>query len=127
MKLLLDTNIILKSALNQLSEKAVSYIIDESNELFFSPISILEVVIKRSGGDKLQRLQPRELLRNLRGNGYTSLPFTNEHALATEQLPLIHKDPFDRILISQAQEEGMTFITTDALLAEYPGSIILVK
>ena len=51
----------------------------------------------------------------------------SEHALAVENLPLLHKDPFDRILIAQSIVEGILFLTSDSIVSQYPGSIRLVK
>jgi len=56
-------------------------------------------------------------------NDYIELAITSEHALATDSLPPIHKDPFDRILIAQATIEGIILLTVDPLVAQYPGPI----
>lgn len=56
-------------------------------------------------------------------NGYNDLPITSEHAVAIDTLPTIHKDPFDRILVAQAMVEGITLLTSDPLLARYPGAV----
>jgi PIN domain nuclease of toxin-antitoxin system len=56
-------------------------------------------------------------------NGYGELSIASEHVVASEGLPPIHKDPFDRILVAQATMEGITLITNDVLLAQYPGPI----
>jgi len=56
-------------------------------------------------------------------NGYCELPIISDHVVAIDMLPLIHKDPFDRILVSQAIVEGVTLLTTDSLLMRYPGPI----
>ncbi|WP_352645682.1 type II toxin-antitoxin system VapC family toxin [Mesorhizobium sp. M0408] len=56
-------------------------------------------------------------------NGYPELPITGEHAVAVEGLPPIHKDPFDRILIAQSIVEGITLLTVDDLVAQYPGPV----
>jgi len=55
--------------------------------------------------------------------GYQELPIRSEHAVAVSDLPPIHKDPFDRILIAQSLVEGMTLLTSDPVVARYPGSI----
>jgi PIN domain nuclease of toxin-antitoxin system len=56
-------------------------------------------------------------------NGYDELPITGEHAVALDNLPPIHKDPFDRILIAQAMVEGITLLIADPLVAQYPAPI----
>jgi len=56
-------------------------------------------------------------------HGYTELPVTSEHAVGIDSLPNLHKDPFDRILLSQTFIEGITLLTADAQLARYPGPV----
>jgi PIN domain nuclease of toxin-antitoxin system len=56
-------------------------------------------------------------------NGYNELPIGSEHAVAIDGLPLLHKDPFDRILIAQALVEGIILLTMDPLVAQYPGPV----
>ena len=64
-----------------------------------------------------------ELRRGLLDNGYSELSIISDHVVATESLPPIHKDPFDRVLVAQATVEGVTLLTTDSLVAQYPGPI----
>jgi PIN domain nuclease of toxin-antitoxin system len=66
------------------------------------------------------------LRRGLVDNGWEELPVWSRHAVAVETLPAIHKDPFDRILVAQAAVEGLTLLTTDPRVAEYPGPVRLV-
>ena len=68
-------------------------------------------------------VEPRVLHRELLANGYEELAVTGAHAIAIDLLPSIHKDPFDRILIAQAQVEGMTLLTADEVVGRYPGPI----
>ncbi len=63
------------------------------------------------------------LRRGLLDNGYDELTITSEHALAVDQLPQIHKDPFDRILVAQSRVEGITLLTADPVVAQYSASI----
>ena len=63
------------------------------------------------------------LHRELLANGYAEVAVTGAHAIAVGLLPSIHKDPFDRILIAQAQVEGMTLLTADEVVGRYPGPI----
>lgn len=125
MKLLLDTHLLLwaAGAPEQLSEASRGLIADPGNALFYSAASLWEVAIKRSLGRADFRVEPRVLRRGLRDNGYAELPITGEHAVACEGLPPLHKDPFDRILISQALTEGITLLTSDVIVARYPGPI----
>jgi hypothetical protein len=72
------------------------------------------------------RVDARVLRRGLIDNGYRKLPILSEHAVAIDALPPIHKDPFDRMLIAQATVEGITLLTDDATVAQYPGPVQLV-
>ncbi|GFE79143.1 twitching motility protein PilT [Steroidobacter agaridevorans] len=128
MKLLLDTHILLWAAgrPDRLPQSARDLIAAPENELFFSAANLWEVVIKRSLGRDDFKVDPRVLRRALLDNGYSELPIGSEHVVAVDSLPPIHKDPFDRILVAQASIEGITLLTADHALAEYPGSVRLV-
>jgi PIN domain nuclease of toxin-antitoxin system len=108
---------------HRLSKVALSLLTDIDNELFFSPLSIWEVSIKGALGRKDFRFDPAMLRRNLLNNGYTELPVTSDHAIAVQNLPPLHKDPIDRLLIAQATIEGITLLTSDRQVAKYPGPI----
>ena len=125
MKLLLDTHLLLWAAgePGKLPRAAKKLLSDPNNDLLFSAASLWEITIKRSLGRSDFRVEPRLLRRGLLDNGYLELPITSEHALATETLPSVHKDPFDRILVAQAMLEGITLLTVDSLVAKYPGPI----
>lgn len=125
MKILLDTHLLLWAAGEhaKLPRTARSLIGDSRNELIFSAASLWEVAIKRSLARSDFRVDVRLLRRGLHDNGYTELPILSDHVVAIESLPAIHKDPFDRILIAQATVEGITLLTTDSLVAQYPGPI----
>jgi PIN domain nuclease of toxin-antitoxin system len=124
-KLLLDTHLLLWAAgePDRLPLAALAEIEDPSHELLFSSASLWEVAIKRGLGRDDFTVDPRLLRRGLFDNGYHELPITSEHAVTVYGLPAIHKDPFDRILIAQATVEGITLLTTDDLIARYPGPI----
>ena len=91
--------------------------------LFFSVASIWEVGIKNSLGRKDFHVDVHVLRRSLLDNGYHELYICSEHAVAINDLPALHKDPFDRILIAQALIEGIILLTVDTMVAEYPGPI----
>jgi PIN domain nuclease of toxin-antitoxin system len=93
------------------------------NELLFSAASLWEVAIKRGLGREDFKVDVRLLRRGLLDNGYSELPIISDHVVATESLPPIHKDPFDRVLVAQATVEGVTLLTIDSLVAQYPGPI----
>jgi len=128
MKLLLDTHLILWAAgdVKKLSVAARALIEIPENELFFSAASLWEVAIKNGLGRDDFQVNCRVLRRELLDNGYVELSITSAHTLELDSLPSIHKDPFDRILIAQSMAEGITLLTSDPIVAQYPGSIRLV-
>jgi PIN domain nuclease of toxin-antitoxin system len=125
MKLIPDTHILMWAAANpdRLSRTAVSLLDDSLNQLFFSALSIWEVTIKSALSKKDFDADARLLRRGLLDSGYSEIPVTSDHAIAVYNLPPIHKDPFDRLLIAQATVEGITLLTADAKIAQYPGPI----
>lgn len=128
MNLLLDTHILLWAAAgsNKLSAQAVEMINEPTNRLYFSAASIWEVVIKNSLQREDFRADPHLLRRGLVDNGYAELAITASHTLGVAHLPPIHKDPFDRLLVAQAEAEGFLLLTADALVAQYQGPIRLI-
>ena len=127
MKILLDTHVLLWIAGDTLPQSASSLILEPSNELFFSPASLWEVVIKRGLGRADFDVDPNLLYRGLLENGYKELDITAQHALLTGTLPMLHKDPFDRILLAQSIAEGISLLTSDSIMVKYPAPVILVK
>ena len=125
MKFLLDTQLILWLTITpeRLSAAARDIIEDRSNELSFSAISIWEVAIKRSLDRADFQVDPRELRSVLIEEAYRELPFTSLHAIGTEALPPVHRDPFDRALLAQAAQEGLTLLTSDRELGRYAGTL----
>ena len=125
MKLLLDTHLLLWAAgkPKRLPAAARKLINDPRNELLFSAASLWEITIKRSLGREDFRVDPRLLRRGLLDNGYVELAITGEHTIAVDSLPALHKDPFDRLLVAQSMVESVTLLTSDPLLAQYPGPI----
>ncbi|MFI4955626.1 MAG: type II toxin-antitoxin system VapC family toxin [Gammaproteobacteria bacterium] len=125
MKLILDTHLLLWAAgqSHKLSDVALKMINDPDNELFFSSASLWEITIKNGLGREDLHVNPHLLRRSLLDNDYHELPITSEHAVGTDSLPPIHKDPFDRIIIAQAIAEGFELLTADAIVAQYPGPI----
>lgn len=125
MKFLLDTHLLLWAAgePKRLSKAVRSLLEDTDNELLFSAASLWEVAIKSALGRKDFRVEVRLLRRGLLDNGYSELPIVSDHVVAIESLPPIHKDPFDRVLVAQATVEGITLLTNDPVVAQYPGTI----
>lgn len=122
MKLLLDTHCWLWwfAQPERLSEDAIAQIADETNELWFSVASIWEIGIKVAIG-KLQLPEPIDTYISTRmvNLGARFLEITAPHALQAAVLPLHHRDPFDRMLIAQAQIEGMTLVSADPIFQQY--------
>ncbi|HVY02023.1 MAG TPA: type II toxin-antitoxin system VapC family toxin [Caulobacterales bacterium] len=125
MNLLLDTHVLLwaAGAPEKLSKAAREMLEDGGAVLWFSAASIWEVAIKSSLGREDFRAEPRRLRRGLLDNGWRELAISSEHAAATVNLPPLHRDPFDRILVAQAQVEGLTLVTADELVAQYDRGI----
>ncbi|HEY8054870.1 MAG TPA: type II toxin-antitoxin system VapC family toxin [Terriglobales bacterium] len=128
MRLLPDTHLLLWGAVapERLSALARRLISDEQHELFYSAASLWEVAIKIALGKRDFTTGPAHLRERLLANGYQELPVTGRHAVAVAGLPLIHKDPFDRLLVAQALVEDITLLTVDARLARYPAPVRLV-
>jgi PIN domain nuclease of toxin-antitoxin system len=123
--LLVDTHLLLWAAgqPQKLSKKARRFLEDAGSQLWFSAASLWEVAIKHALGREDFHIEPQRLRRALIDNGWHELAISGEHALATLNLPPIHKDPFDRMLIAQAHVEGVILATSDEVVARYPGQI----
>lgn len=122
MRLLLDTHTFLWWIDNDphLSTKARALISDSNNELYFSAASGWEIAIKARIGklampDNLEQF----IIEQLVLNQFTVLPIQLTHALHVYTLPLLHRDPFDRILVAQSQVEDLLLLTNDALIQQY--------
>ena len=118
MRLLLDTHALLWTLRNDpaLGPSARHAIASKRNEVFVSAVSVWEIAIKRAR----ERLDvPNHLLEEITEIGLRELPITSFHAEQAGALPLIHRDPFDRMLIAQAQAEGLILVTADAAIARY--------
>lgn len=128
MKLLLDTNLLLWAAAapERLSPRAVARLEAPGDRLVFSAASLWEVAIKAGLGRSDFTVDPRRLRQGLIDNGYEELAVTGAHAAALVDLPSIHKDPFDRILIAQAKVEDLCFLTVDSTLASYGAPVKVV-
>ncbi|MCL5284145.1 MAG: type II toxin-antitoxin system VapC family toxin [Nitrospirae bacterium] len=129
MRWLLDTQLLLWTAgvPERLPVSIRPILEDRANILMFSAASLWEVVIKRSLGRRDFQVDPHVLRRGLLDNGYQELDILGPHILRLDGLPMIHKDPFDRILVAQAIVEGLTLVTTDTTLSQYPGPILHVS
>ena len=119
MRLLLDTNTLIwwwEDDRPRLGPQTQALIGDAANEIFISVATIWEMAIKRAIG-KLET--PADLAAAVRQSGFIELPITFRYAEMAGRLPLLHRDPFDRMLVAQAQAESLTLITVDASIARY--------
>ncbi len=115
---LLDTHILLwwLSDDKKLTKKVREVIANPNNDIVVSSVSVWEIIIKKS----LNKLEcPDNLKEILDKSNFVLLPMTVDHALSVEHLPIIHNDPFDRLLISQCYSEDLIFITEDKIIPQY--------
>jgi PIN domain nuclease of toxin-antitoxin system len=121
-KALLDTHVFLWSLLGdeRLSARARTLLEDTRNEVYFSAASAFEIALKVTKG-RLELPEPPETLipSRLATFAYEALPIGVDHAVRAAQLPPIHADPWDRLLIAQAQLEGLPIISADPVVAQY--------
>jgi len=106
---------------SQLRTETVAAIEDPDNDVAISPVSPWEIEIKRRAG----RLHAGEgVVAEIARAGFTSLPISLEHGVAAARLPLHHRDPFDRMLVAQAQLDGLTIVTSDEKIARYQVAVL---
>jgi PIN domain nuclease of toxin-antitoxin system len=123
MSLLLDTHVVLW----WLSDDPTLAVeikdrLDHEPDVYVSPATIWEIAIKQSIG-KLDK--PADLPERVRDSGFRHLNITAEHGIVAGRLPLIHRDPFDRMLIAQAQVEHLTLVTRDAEIPKYNVDVLV--
>lgn len=120
MRLLLDTHVCVWSAIRptNLSSSAAEALRDPHNEIFVSAVSAYEIEYKRAR-DALLQLLPTEIDDAVRLQGLAWLPITSQHCTIAARLPQHHRDPWDRILVAQAMQEGLQLVTVDHKLANY--------
>jgi PIN domain nuclease of toxin-antitoxin system len=121
MGLLLDTHVVLwwlsddPTLATELKDR-----LDHEPDVYVSAATIWEVAIKQSIG----KLKPDDLPERVRDSGFRQMDITAEHGIAAARLPLLHRDPFDRMLIAQAKTEHLTLVTRDAEIAKYDLEIL---
>jgi PIN domain nuclease of toxin-antitoxin system len=122
MKYLVDTSVLIHSLISRpkLNDRALSLLADDSSELYLSAVSSWEMAIKVGTGKLSLPGRPSQIVtRAMRTMSLQPLDITHVHALAVEDLPNYHRDPFDRMLIAQANTEGLVLLTADRVFEKY--------
>ncbi|GAB3200488.1 hypothetical protein GCM10027062_20210 [Nocardioides hungaricus] len=96
-------------------------IADPDHDAFVSAVSIAEIAVKKSIG---RLVVDDDFGQGIEGDGFIELPLTAAHGGRVASLPLLHRDPFDRMLVAQAQVEGATLITVDEMVKQYDVSTL---
>ncbi len=125
MRLLLDTHVLVWAAMapRRLSERARDAIQDGTNERLVSVLSIYEVLYKREASPDLAAL-PEDLHELTDPLLFSWLEINDRHAETAAQLPRLHRDPWDRIIVAQALNERLTLVTADNALSAYGAPIL---
>lgn len=124
MNFLLDTHTMLWWLNNDpdLSDNAYKVISDGKNMIFVSAASIWEIRIKEALG---KLIIPKNFKEKVKEQSFEMLSITTEHAHEISGLPLLHRDPFDRMLIAQARYERLTIISRDPIIKKYKVPVII--
>ncbi|WP_030491532.1 type II toxin-antitoxin system VapC family toxin [Micromonospora chokoriensis] len=123
MRLLLDTHVVLWWLTDDpVLATDIKDRIDTEPDVYLSPVTLWEVAIKQSLG---KLAGPADLAERLRDAELRELPIHHDHAIAAGRLPLIHRDPFDRMLVAQALHEGLTLVTRDDRIQKYDVPILV--
>jgi len=126
---LLDTNILLAATIapERLPSEVADSLRDPLNAVFFSAASIWEIAVKRSLNREGFDFFPEDIHRLALETGFTELPVRAEHCYALARLPWHHRDPFDRLLVSQAQALPAHLLTSDDMLPRYSDLVRLIS
>ncbi len=118
LRLLLDTHVFVwcLADVEKLSRVAHAAIVDSANDVFVSAITGWEIAVKRAKG---RITAPDNLSATIEEKGFTHLPLSFHHAEHAGNLPMHHRDAFDRFLVAQAQVEGLILVTRDAHIQRY--------
>ena len=118
MRILLDTHIVLWAlhAPEKLTQKQIYALTNPANQIFVSSMSIAELMIKCSIGKLTVNADLLDLIQQM---GFDYLDYTPKDALALKDLPYIHRDPFDRMLMTQAKQQRCVFMSNDAIIQQY--------
>lgn len=126
MKGILDTHTFIwwDSDPSKLSGPALAFIQDPTNLIYLSVASVWEIVINQQLGKLTATMPLQARVAQQQANGLLILPATLDHVLAVQTLPTAHKDPFDRLLIAQANVEGAALLSGDAIFSQYAVTIV---
>lgn len=129
MRLLLDTHILIwaLSDPSRLSPAARDLLEDTGNDIFFSAASIWEIAIKARLGRLTFNHRPGHVTRTALATGFEELPIRSDAAEKVEELPLLHRDPFDRLLVAQALCGPLRLVTADTQIVPYTDLVMLVS
>jgi PIN domain nuclease of toxin-antitoxin system len=124
MKLLLDTQALLwwLAESHQLGRVARSILADGGNTVYVSAVSVWEMEIKRALG---KLCAPDNIEETMEAERFLELPVRIAHTTALRDLPSVHRDPFDRLLVAQARVEGLSLVTSDPVFERYGVSLIV--
>lgn len=125
---LVDTHVLIWLAVEspRLSEGVRDLLTDPDNTIYFSAIAIFEIAVKQQLSKINFKVDASAIRRMMIDKGYVELVVDGIHAAFVGTMPLLHKDPFDRLLVAQANVEGITLITADERIARYPGPILKI-
>ncbi len=128
MKILLDTNVALWAIIDdpRLGPRATALISDPGNAVCVSAVNLWEIAIKHALRREKMPVSGTEARRYFDQSGYLILSLGPDHVLGVERLPRIHSDPFDRLLVAQAIEEGCRLLTRDSVLPRYSDLVLAV-
>ena len=128
MRVILDTHIMIWAiqGTSRLSQSVRDIINDDNNDVYFSTVSLIEISIKRKAHPEDMPFDAREARKLFVENGYEELPMDSSHAETMDDLPLLHRDPFDRMLLAQAKAEGFKVVSHDNRFSAYGDFVIAV-
>jgi PIN domain nuclease of toxin-antitoxin system len=122
MSLLLDTHVVLWWLTDDPTLSGdIKTRLDHDPDVYVSAATVWEVAIKQAAG---KLTAPADLPERIRGSGFAELAINSEHAIAAGRLPLIHRDPFDRMLVAQARCEDFALVTRDPECQKYEVSVL---
>jgi PIN domain nuclease of toxin-antitoxin system len=122
LKILVDTHIILWafSDPKRISAKMQTVLKDDTNDIYYSPVSLWEIAIKHGLGKlDIEDMSPEEFYRELTSSYFICKPLSNETIISSYKLPMYHRDPFDRMLIWEAISSDMTLLSADTTIDTY--------